>query len=194
MPLREDILNPIAGENPAGRDLRYDAVYDKLKELRREDDDAPQGDWQHERKTADYPKIIATASEAIALKSKDLQLAAWLTEALLKKEGFAGLKSGLDLIRGMLDQYWDNLFPELDPEDEEDPASLRAKPLDWLGGYCDVPVRLWPLTAAGHHSLQYKEARQVGFQPTDQYDEKAIQAYAQAQEEGKITGEVFEAG
>ena len=38
MPFREDILNPIPGENPGGADLRYDPVYDKIKEARREDD------------------------------------------------------------------------------------------------------------------------------------------------------------
>ncbi len=35
MPLREDILAPIPGENPSGVDLRYDTkllIYDKIKE------------------------------------------------------------------------------------------------------------------------------------------------------------------
>ncbi len=53
MPLREDLLNPIAGENPSGVDVRYDTkllLYDKIKEARRQDDDLAQGDWQHERK------------------------------------------------------------------------------------------------------------------------------------------------
>ena len=37
MPLREDILTPIAGENPSGIDLRYDThllIHDKIKEAR----------------------------------------------------------------------------------------------------------------------------------------------------------------
>jgi type VI secretion system protein ImpA len=49
MPLRDDLLNPIPGENPSGASLRYEPVYDKIKEARREDDDAPQGEWAHER-------------------------------------------------------------------------------------------------------------------------------------------------
>ena len=43
MPLREDLLTPIPGDNPAGQNLRYAPVYDKIKEARREDDEAPQG-------------------------------------------------------------------------------------------------------------------------------------------------------
>jgi type VI secretion system protein ImpA len=86
MPLRDDLLNPIAGENPSGASLRYDPLFDKIKEARREDDDAPQGEWAHERKAADWKQVIKLAGEALATKSKDLQLAAWLTEATLRTE------------------------------------------------------------------------------------------------------------
>jgi type VI secretion system protein ImpA len=58
MPLREDLLNPIPGDNPAGTNLYYDPVYPKIKEARREDDDAPQGEWAVARKVADYVQVI----------------------------------------------------------------------------------------------------------------------------------------
>ena len=32
MPLREDLLAPIAGDNPAGQDLYYDKVFDQIKD------------------------------------------------------------------------------------------------------------------------------------------------------------------
>jgi len=111
MPLRDDLLNPIPGENPSGESLRYAPVFDKIKEARRADDDAPQGDWQFERKTADYPLVIKLAGEALATKSKDLQVAAWLTEAILRKEGFRGLRAGLELIKGLVENFWDTLLP-----------------------------------------------------------------------------------
>jgi len=49
MPLYEEILVPIAGDNPSGIDLRYDTnllIFDKVKEARRQDDELAQGDWQ----------------------------------------------------------------------------------------------------------------------------------------------------
>ena len=101
MPLRNDLLNPISADKPAGENLRYAPVYDKIKEARREDDDAPQGDWKRERKVADWPLVIKLISEALATKTKDLQLAAWLAEALLNREGVAGLREVLDLIAGL---------------------------------------------------------------------------------------------
>src|SRR5436190_17450151 len=107
MALLDEILTPIPGANPAGENLRYNPVYDKIKEARREDDDAPQGEWQRERKVADWPLAIKLISEALATKSKDLQLTAWLAEAMLNREGVAGLREVLDLIRGYLEKFWD---------------------------------------------------------------------------------------
>src|SRR5277367_2597727 len=114
MPLRDDLLTPIPGPNPAGENLRYAPIYDKIREARREEDDAAQGDWKRERKVADYAQVIKLASEAIATKSKDLQLAAWLTEAVIRKEGFAGLRQGLNLCFGLLDKFWDDCYPVIE--------------------------------------------------------------------------------
>src|SRR5215475_4450521 len=106
MPLREDILNPIAGDNPCGKNLRYDPIYDKIKEARREDDELNQGAWQHERKLADWTTVSKLCQEAIATQSKDLQLAAWLTEALLKRESVGGLCQGLGLSQNLVLTFW----------------------------------------------------------------------------------------
>src|SRR4051794_33003329 len=87
MPLRADLLTPIPGDNPSGTNLRYDPVIDKIKEARREDIDAPQGAWKTAVKTADYGAVIKLAGEVIATRSKDLQLAVWLVEAHIRREG-----------------------------------------------------------------------------------------------------------
>lgn len=192
MPFRDDLLTPITGENPAGADLRYDPVYDKIKEARREDLDIPAGAWEAPRKTADWPQVIKLAGETIATRSKDLQLAVWLTEALLRREGFAGLRNGLELLRDLLDQYWDHLYPELEDGDVE----MRAGPLTWLGMKLDVPVRLVPLNLHGHNLLQYNESQTL---PTEaeaeaEYEDTKRNARKRALAEGKITPEAFEQG
>src|ERR1035441_9449936 len=88
MPLREDLLTPIAGENPAGANLYYDTVFDQIKEARREDeDDLPEGDMVlAQKKKADHRAVIKMAGEALANKSKDLRLAGWLVESQLRVE------------------------------------------------------------------------------------------------------------
>jgi type VI secretion system protein ImpA len=187
MPLRNDLLNPIAGENPAGENLKYAPVYDKIKEARRQDDDAPQGEWTHERKLADYPLAIKLISETLATKTKDLQLAAWLAEATLIREGVPALREVLDLVRGMLESFWDGLYPEIDDGD----AEFRAAPLQWIGDRLEIPLKQCRLTKKGLNWLQYKESRAVGTEEAADTDAKR-EARQKAIAEGKLTQEEFD--
>jgi type VI secretion system protein ImpA len=190
MLLREDILAPIAGENPSGIDLRYDnklLIYDKIREARRQDDGLAQGDWQSERKTANYPSVIKLAQDTLATVSKDLQLAAWLTEALLATEQYAGLCQGLTLCNGLLANFWETIYPVIEDGDRE----LRAKPLSWMGSMLDVPVRSAPLVREGYSWFAYKDSRVVGFEDQAKTD-KDRKTRAKLIEDGKIAPEVFD--
>ena len=187
MPLPEGLLNPIPGDNPSGKTLRYDPVYDKIREARREEDVLPQGDWSREVKKADYPTVIKLTSEALATKSKDLQLAAWLTEAVMFRDHIAGLRDGLDLLRGFLETFWDTLYPEIDDGDLE----FRAGPLGWVGSKLDAGVRRLPLTKSKLDFFKYQESRRVGYEADAASEEKAA-ARATAIAEKKCTAEEFD--
>ena len=188
MPLRDDLLNPIAGDIPSGANLRYDPVFDKIKEARREEDDAPQGDWQRERKVADYKLVVKLASDTLATRTKDLQLAAWLTEALLHQEGFSGLRQGLDLIKGLIEKFWDTLYPEAEDGDLE----LRAAPVEWVGTRLDDALRKTPITRSGLSYYKYKESRTVGYEADAAENEQKQQARAAAIADGKTTADDFD--
>ncbi len=142
MPLPDNLRSPIPGDNPSGKSLRYDPIYDKVREARREEDVLPQGDWSREIKKADWLLVTKLTTDALANKTKDLQLAAWLTEAHLHREHIAGLREGLDLLRGLMENFWDTLYPEI----EEDDLEFRAAPLAWVGSNLDQAVRCLPLT------------------------------------------------
>jgi len=190
MPLREDILAPIAGENPSGIDLRYDTkllIFDKIKEARRKDDELEQGAWQSERKTANYPLVIKLAQDTLATVSKDLQLAAWLTEALLMTESYGGLCQGIRLCHGLLASFWDTVYPVIEDGDRE----LRAKPLSWIGSMLDFPLRSRPLAGPGYSWFVYKDSRLVGYEDQVQTD-KERDTRSAAIQAGKIPPELFD--
>jgi len=101
------ILTPIPGENPAGEDLCYDIVYEGIKEARREnctsEDILGKGEnRKDEDKKADWDKVIELSITALTNKTKDLQITVWLTEALVKTEGFEGLTMGFKILTGLL--------------------------------------------------------------------------------------------
>ncbi len=187
MPLPDNLLNPIPGENPSGEDLRYTPIYDQIKEARREEEEDERPEWKREIKKADYPLVVKLASQAIASKSKDLQLAAWLTDALLRTEGFAGLKQGLELLLGLVGTFWETLYPQLEDGD----AELRAAPLEWVGLSLVLPLQMAPLNKAKHGWLDYTESRKISYEEQADTDEKKA-ARANALEQGKIAPEDFD--
>ena len=81
----ESLLTPIPDGNPAGRSLRYSDVYDAIRDARRSDAPVGLGDRYGEIKVADWHEVAELTTQALRAESKDLQLAAWLTEALVKR-------------------------------------------------------------------------------------------------------------
>ena len=191
MSLRDELLTPIPGSNPAGVELRSDPVYDKIKFARREDDEMPQGGWETERKTADWSQVIKLTKDAIATKSKDLQLAVWMAEAMLVREGFAGLRSALDMIVGLLEQHWEHLYPEIDDGDVE----ARANTLGSLGGAkMAVRVRRVPLDKAGHDLGKIQQATRVPTEAEAANDSTKAELRQSLVAEGRATPEEIEGG
>ncbi|MFZ1060947.1 MAG: type VI secretion system ImpA family N-terminal domain-containing protein, partial [Candidatus Rokuibacteriota bacterium] len=72
MPAIDSLLKPIPGPQPTGVSLRYDPVYDKIKEARREEAGVPE--WDVKPKVGDWPQVVRLASDALGGKSKDLQI------------------------------------------------------------------------------------------------------------------------
>jgi type VI secretion system protein ImpA len=190
VPLRDDLLNPIPGDNPSGANLRYDRIYDQIKEARTEDDESiPTGAWQRQAKKADLPLIIKVAGEALATKTKDLQLAAWLTEAHIRREGLALIQPCFQLFRDLQEQFWETVYPEIEDGD----AGMRAMPIEWASNRVAALVREAPITKSGLNYYQYKESRIVGYEADVEYSDSKREARKQAIDDGKVTGEDFDA-
>ena len=185
-----ELLEPIAGPNPAGVSLRGEFLYRQLELARVEEDDVPQGDWKRERKTADYVQVVKLATDVLARQSKDLQVAAWLTEAWTRREGFAGFAAGVELLRELIERYWEHLYPEMEDGDVE----LRAAPLEWIERNLPAPLRLVPLTRAGHGLLAYRESRVVGYEEEVKGDDAKHAEWKAAVAAGRVSADAFDRG
>ena len=192
------ILSPIPGDNPAGEDLRYAPTYDEIKEARRADDPFDRGDWDREIKTSDWDKVVTVAVDALSTKTKDLQIAVWLTEALAYTEGFEGLHAGLRILNGLLKDFWEHLYPEI----EEDDFDFRAAPVEFLNDKLWITIKQIPVTDSqagrGHSWIKWQESRQVGYESDthNQYgdvDEGKKGVRDELIAEGKLTAEEFDA-
>lgn len=111
---------PISDALPAGSDVRNEDDYDTLQtEIGKMSNPVASGsiDWQ---------QIAALSETILSTKSKDLLVASYLTGALLQTRDLPGLLDGLRVVGGLLETYWDTLFPPL--------ARLRGRrnALQWL--------------------------------------------------------------
>lgn len=136
------LLAPVSANRPAGESLRYEGTYDRVREARREDDpNLSQGIYTTELKEADWDEVGRVCLDALKVKTKDVQIAAWLTEAWLHLYGFAGVTAGLQLLHGLCKVYWETLYPELDEELE-----YRSAPFVWMNEKLSISLSGVPIT------------------------------------------------
>lgn len=183
----EALLGPIEGDNPAGQDISTSGIISDLKELRRSDEEGNYGDWApKEMKSADWPKVIKVATDALTKRSKDLRIAAYLVEAATKQHGLVGLRDGLVLVREMHLRYWDNVYPLIEDED----ADFRAGAVGLLDGLLPMRIKEQKVTKSMggtvYSQLDWEESKRV-----DQLERTNQDAFKQALSDGKVTGEMF---
>src|SRR5271168_2310031 len=132
---------PISVENPVGEWLRYEGTYEQIRDARREDDAGlPQGVWQTELKRANWGAVEQLCAEALT-RSKDLQLAAWLLEAWIQLDSFAGAARGIEIMRGLCAAFWEGMYPAI-----AEGMEARLAPIQWVNDKLARRIRLIPLT------------------------------------------------
>jgi type VI secretion system protein ImpA len=188
MPLREDILSPISGDNPSGVYNKHDPVYAEIAEAAREEPQLPD-ESKRPPKVADWPRVSSLCQDALATKSKDLTFVAWLTQAIVQQEGFAGLRDGLCLAHALLGGFWEYLYPPLEGSD----ATLRVKPLMKIAGRSPIWVQQVPLTdnPRRYNYLQYCESRKLGYE-VNLTDAQKVTRAAKIKDDSRIPPEVFD--
>ena len=144
----ESLLQPISEENSVGDDIREDSsptsLYYAIKDARnsaRASERQNMFDGNNSEAGDYWRKILDLAPDILQNNAKDLEIASWYTEALIRQYGFRGLRDGFKLIHGLIEQYWDNLYPLPD----EDGIETRVASLSGLNGEGAEGVLIAPI-------------------------------------------------
>ena len=184
-----ELLAPIPGGDPAGSDASFSDQFDRIREARRADDAGlAQGEWQTELKVADWREAQGLSEDILLRTSKDLQAAAWLAEAAISRYGLEGARDGFDLLAGLLDQYWDGLYPRADDGDLEE----RASKLAWFATYGSRALQGMMLNDDPQAALNL--AGWIDSREVDNLGRQNTEAYQAALDDGRMNGETFDAG
>jgi type VI secretion system protein ImpA len=132
------LLQEVSPETPCGENLEYDPAFRELELAATGKPEQRIGDSVVPGHEPNWSDVKDRAVELMR-RTKDLRVAVQLTRSLLRTSGAAGLSEGLALVGGMLERYWDLVYPRLDPEDGNDPT-FRLNALANLGDW-DAMVR-----------------------------------------------------
>lgn len=153
----ESLLQELSPDEPCGADLEYDPVFGEMERAAQIKPEQQFGDTIIPAEEPDWREIKKLAL-GIAARTKDLRAAMYLTRALVRTDGFAGLADALALLAGYIERYWESVHPRLDPEDGNDPT-MRV---NIIASLCDEGMMLGavqrvPLVssrAVGRYSLR----------------------------------------
>ncbi|MGS0754804.1 type VI secretion system protein TssA [Roseateles sp. GG27B] len=100
------------GDEPCGSDLEYEPAFLQLAE-------AAAGKPETQFAAAEAPNWpeVKSLAEALLARTRDLRVAMWWARAVLNLEGIGALPEILRLLHGLLDTFWEQLHPGLDPDD-----------------------------------------------------------------------------
>jgi type VI secretion system protein ImpA len=171
----------------AGTDASFSDQFDRIREARRADDpNLTQGDWQTELKVADWREAQKLSEDILQRISKDLQAAVWLGEALISRYGLDGAKDSFELLTGMLDTYWDGLYPRADDGDLEE----RAGKLAWFASWGSRALHAMMLNEDSQSAMTL--AKWIDSREVDNMGRQNAETYQAALDSGRINGETFD--
>jgi len=193
------LLEPITGESPVGLDLResddpnndYRSIRDDRKRARDFEDLAdlgestPDGGEPRSEAMQLWRQVEESGRDYVANQSKDIEIAAYLVEAMIRRHGVVGLRDGARVLLGLVEQYWGELYPRPDLDyDEGIEATLTPiGRLDFNYALQRIPVT--EDTSIGEFVVwQHTQATQL-----ESFDAEERQRRV---EQGAITTEMFD--
>lgn len=139
----EQLLQKVSDEAPCGEDLEADAEFGALERAATAVPERVAGEVTIPAQEPDWADVAARALRLFQ-RTKDLRVVLTLAHSLLKTQGLPGYRNGLMLVERLVGGFWDQVHPQLDPDDALDPT-MR---LNILAAICDGESLLKEVRAA----------------------------------------------
>ncbi|MGI9282641.1 MAG: type VI secretion system protein TssA [Endozoicomonas sp.] len=145
----DSLLEPISDDQPQGEDIREDrsptSDYYTIKDARNAARATERGGLfdadSRAEALAEWHPVLNKGKEILSQKSKDIEVACWMIEAAVRLHGFNGLRDSLIVLRRLIDNFWDDLYPEPD----EDGIETKVAAITGLNGDGNEGTLLAPI-------------------------------------------------
>lgn len=133
-------LTEIEPDNVCGDDLEYDPEFTAfINEVQGKEEHA-MGDSIIEAEPPNWREVKKQA-EKLLTRTRDLRIYVDYLRALTEIQGILGLADGLKLLKSVTEKHWENIHPQLDQDDDNDPTER----INILMTLCDFDSFLKPL-------------------------------------------------
>ncbi len=166
------LLEDIAPDAPCGENLEEEPEFLQLEEAARFVEERQMGDLIIPAEEPDW-KLVRQLALELLKRSHDVQVIMYLTCALLRLEGFDGFEQSLKVLKAWLQDYWDDVYPLQDPED--DYPILRINILTTLNDYQLIlgPINRLPLTQSALGNFSWRDIEKAEGKISVDEDEEA---------------------
>ncbi|MCC6510963.1 MAG: type VI secretion system protein TssA [Pirellulaceae bacterium] len=117
----DSLRNAINDDAPSGNDLEYDPLFARMEKASQGTPDQEYGATKIEAQPPDWAEVSRLALELLE-RTRDLRVATYLAQAELVESKLPGLRDSLELIADWVENLWDTVYPQLDPDDDNDPT------------------------------------------------------------------------
>jgi len=161
----DKFLQPLSEDNPCGEDLEYDPAFMEVETELEGKAERQMGDSIIEAEEPDWKKVYKDSASLLE-RTYDIRVLIFMIRAGIRLEGFSAFADGLTILHTWIDQFWDTVYPQLDPDDDNDPTER----INVITSLCDFETTLKPFLtipvveskALGKYSLKDIRAAKEG--------------------------------
>jgi len=126
----KELTQPVSDDLPCGEDLEYDPAFQQMEAMLQTKSEQEFGDTVIPGTGPDWKGVGKQAADLLK-RTRDLRVLSYAAISQLHTDGLAAFRDALQALNACLETFWDEIYPELDTEDNND-ATMRFNTLQIL--------------------------------------------------------------
>jgi len=118
----ESLTAPISSDAPSGQNLEYDPEFAEMERAAQGTPEQQYGSTIIEGKEPEWDEVAKSANSLLK-RTHDLRVVLYLARSSLKSSGWPAFRDSLNVLRSFVVDFWENVHPQLDPDDDLDPTT-----------------------------------------------------------------------
>jgi len=129
----KELTQPVSEDQPCGENLEYDATFQQMEAKAQSKSEQEFGDTLIPGTGPDWKGVGEQAGDLLK-RTRDLRVLTYAAISQLHTDGLGAFKDALEALNTCLEIFWDDIYPELDSDDNND-ATMRFNTLQILNDF-----------------------------------------------------------